>query len=449
MEKPIFVKPCHPESKAKDLKNRDSSAFGLRMTYLKFLFIPLFLVLLSSCDKPTYSKEKIKESVIELCKNEYNIDVKVRVTGATLGVFLPVDGLVDPDLKLNESAGKKIEDVALSMHRVIMSTDMPLKFYALTARDTKTPGAEFILTGHAYDIVRVRLMDISRGEYHKRILRDFKFNPVIIGETKIKELFRALNENSQSTENLKSLFYPIYAAGEQNSQKIDVKGITAKEISEQEALFFIETSEYYKPLAGFENYRAVFPQGFNNEYLILVNISVFPDIIREIVPKYFYSGTEIRKRNLRETFDNYKETGYIDIDGLPKKDLTLDWFLSQQIARRIRALFTENKNFKNKFTAAASQGSMNDKIFRFELGISPDNISAEDSALISSEILKLAGTILHRYNFEDFEGVEVIEAKPGGKRIYLSREQLELLRKGEIEIEDITLFEILRPTASE
>ncbi len=139
--------------------------------HLKLLFILFLLVPIVSCTKPTYSKEKVKESVINLCKEEYGLDVQVKIIGSTLGVLIPIDGLIGPNLRLNEKAGEKIEDVALSIHRVTMSTDSPLKFYTLTARDTVSQGAEFVLTGFIYDVIRVRLLDISRGEYHKRILR--------------------------------------------------------------------------------------------------------------------------------------------------------------------------------------------------------------------------------------------------------------------------------------
>src|SRR3989338_3440146 len=126
-----------------------------RLNQYKILLIILFSITLSACDKPTYPAGKIEESFLKLCKDEYKLDnVKAKVVGSTLGVYIPLEGLVDPDLKLNQDAGKKIEDVALSIHRVTTSTNMPLKFYILTARDTKTMGAEFILTGFIYDVVR-------------------------------------------------------------------------------------------------------------------------------------------------------------------------------------------------------------------------------------------------------------------------------------------------------
>lgn len=407
---------------------------------LKFSIILLLLIPISSCTRQaTYSKEKAEQSVLKLCKDEYDLDeVEAKIIGSTLGVFIPIEGLVDQDLKLDEEAGEKIEDVALSIHRVIMSTDKPLKFYTLIARDTKIKGAEFVLTGFVYDVVRVRLLDISRGEYHKRILRDFRFNPVVAGKEKITELFQAINDNSPLTQSIKPILYPIFAIGKENSQKIEILEIHAKEVSAQEALFYVRTKEYYELLPQFEAYRALFPPGFINEYLFLVNVSMFPNPIKEIVAKYFYSGTEIRQRNLAETFGQYQDMGYIGMDGLPKKDLDEGWFLSQQIARRIKMLFEEDKRLKEKFTAQISEGLIDNKIFRFTFSITSDQPLENDNEIILSRILKFVARILYRYSFEDFEGVELTNiGMPEKEKVYLSKQDLEKFRRGRLSLKDI------------
>ncbi|MBU1006044.1 MAG: hypothetical protein KKH08_00450 [Candidatus Omnitrophica bacterium] len=410
----------------------------MNIRLLKLFFILLLLLPTLSCAPVTYSKEKVEQSVIDLCKKEYDLDVEAKIIGSTLGVHIPIDGLVDPDLKLNKEAGEKIEDVALSIHRVTMSTNKPLSFYTLVARDTKTLGAEFTLTGFVYDVVRVRLLDISRGEYHKRILRDFKFNPVIAGQTKINELFKALNENSPQIQNISPVFYPLFPIGKPGSQKIQISQIDSKEISQQEALFYIKTKEYYDPLPQFEAYRTIFPSGFGNEYLILVNVSMFPSPIKEIVPKYFYSENEIKQRDLKETFANYKDTGYIGINGLPKKDLALDWFLSQQIANRINMLFAEDKKLRGNFTVKKSEASVDNRVFRLNVSIVPDKPGNTDNETIFSAILKHIGNVIHRYSFEDFEGIEITNTDTTEEKVYLSKDDLEKFRLGKLKFKDIT-----------
>jgi len=396
---------------------------------LRFLVIPLLLLTLYACTEATYPKEKVEQSVINLCKEEYGMDVKAKIIGGTLGVFIPIEKLIDDDLKLNADATSKIEDAALSIHRVAMSTDEPLKFYTLTARDINTPGAEFMLTAFVYDVIRVRLLDISRGEYHKRTLKDFRFNPVVAGEEKIKELFDGLNENSPLAEELKPLFYPIYTIGKKGTQKMEIRQMLSKEISGQEALFYIKTKEYYEPLSGLEVYTSVFPSGLDNEYLILLNLTRFPNPIQEIASKYFYTGTEIRERNLKESFDSYKDTGYIGRDGLPKKGLGLGWFLSQQIARRITMLPTEDKKLKGKFDIQNSQGLIDNKIFQFKFSLSPIKPSGEDEKIAFLKILRLCENIFRRYSFEDFEGIELTDIKPGGGKVFLSKDEVRRSRR--------------------
>ena len=415
------------------------------------LVIFSLLIFLSGCNEPTYSKEKVKEAIIRLCKDEYNLDVGVQIIGSTLGVFIPIEGLIDINLTLDKSATEKIEDVALSIHRISMSTDRPLKLYTLTARDTNTSSAEFILTGASYDVVRVRLLDISRGEYHKRLLRDFRFNPEAAGLEKVKDLFRSLDQPSPLTETIKPIFYPIYVIGAPDSQRIELVEISSKEISAQEALFYIKTKEYYEHLPGSEIFTAIFPQGFNNEYLILTDISIFPNAIKDIIPKYFYSDNEIKKRDLKQTFALYKDTGHIGIDGFPKRELEMGWFLNEQLARRIKILFEEDKALKEKFFVQSSQGLIENNVLHFKFAISSNEPSDKDSKTIFSKILKTIGTVLHRYEFQDFEGVQLVNTQPHEKKIYLSKEELELFRMDKIKFEDIITnseHQITKPISS-
>ena len=407
------------------------------LTKYKVLIAFLILAGLSACNKPSYPTGKIEESVLKLCKDEYKLDnVQVKIIGSTLGVYIPVEGLVSPDLKLDEKSGKKIEDVALSIHRVTTSTDMPLKFYVLTARDTKTPGAEFMLTGFIYDVVRVRLYDISRGEYFQRILRDFRFNPAILGEKKVRELFDVLNKNGALAENLKSIFYPVYIIGKPGSQKIEITDIESKELSERESLLYIKTIETYEPSPGFEAYAAVFPPGFSNEYLFLIDLSL-GNAIKEVVSKYFYSNNEIRQRNLKDTFEQYKDSGITGIDGFPKKDLDMGWFLSQQISRRIKSIFEEDKKLKEGFKLASSQGEMKDLIFQFKFNIASNSNKAGSQKIIFSNIIKMTGTVLHLYAFEGYKGVEFINSAENEKKVYLSKEDLEKFRKDELNLKGL------------
>lgn len=415
------------------------------LTDWKIFLIPklglIFILLFSSnsCTKTTYSKDKLEEGLIKLCKDEYKLhDVQAKIIGSTLGVFIPVDGLIDADFKLNQKASEKIEDVAISIHRVTTSTDSPVKFYVLTARDKNMPGAEFILTGLIYDVVRVRLLDISRGEYFKRILRDFRFNPSVTGLEKVKEIFNGLNMNSPEVETLKPFFYPIFSIGQPDTQKIEIKNIETKEISANEALLYVKTNEFYEPAKGFEALSAIFPPGFSNEYLFLIDTALLQNSVKEIVTKYFYTSSEIRQRNIEETFGGYRDIGFIDINGFPKKGLDMPWFLGEQISRRIKNIQDEEIEYNEPFHIQTSLFEIKDKSFGFKFNISSDNpIPEKNEEIILSAIVNLTATVLHRYDFTDFEGVEFADTKTSGRKIYLSRDELELFRKKKIKLGDV------------
>ncbi|MBN1794589.1 MAG: hypothetical protein JW844_06460 [Candidatus Omnitrophica bacterium] len=143
--------------------------------------IALSAVSFSGCGV-SYPAGTAAQSVSDMCKKEYDISVKAKVYGKTLWVYLPLDQLVDANGQIDEKTGDTIENAALCVHRVLSSTDEDLDFYVLIASDIKTLGAEFTLIGHVYDIMRVRLLDISRGEYQRRMLRDLKINPAALGD---------------------------------------------------------------------------------------------------------------------------------------------------------------------------------------------------------------------------------------------------------------------------
>ncbi|MFH1782153.1 MAG: hypothetical protein ABH848_00875 [Candidatus Omnitrophota bacterium] len=409
----------------------------MRISLLKCLLVISLLLSFSSCTKkPTYPKEKFEESILKLCKEEYGIDVDVKIIGSTLGVYLPIDGLVDSQMQLVEKSGEKIENVALSIHRAALSTDRPLTLYSLTARDTKTLGAEFNMVGSTYDIIRVRLLDISRGEYHKRILRSFKFNPTVIGEQKIRKLFKDINENSPSVTKIKDLFYPLNVIAKEGTQKIDIINMSHKEISDEEAIFYIKTKEHYDVKPEFDIYKNIFPPGFENEYLILINISSFDNPIKEIVSRYIYIDTEIRERDLRDTFDKYIDSGYLGIDGLPNRELTLDWFLTQTIVRRIRLLFLEDNVLKKNFKLLKLGAIAQEGVLHFRFNFSSTEETPESEKIVFDKLLKTITQVIHRYDFKDFEAVEVMDSA-SEKRIKVLKKDLEKFRRGKIKIEDL------------
>lgn len=171
---------------------KDQGSRGKGQTRVLLVASYLLLAALTGCSA-TYPKDKIKESVIKICKQEYGVDVKVAVEGKTMAIYLPLADLMDYSFNLSKSASDKINDVIFSAARVALSTDAKIDFYCVIAHDTKMPELQVIIIKGVDDIKRLFATDISRGEYMKRMLIDLRWSPQAKKEQVIKEIFAKMN----------------------------------------------------------------------------------------------------------------------------------------------------------------------------------------------------------------------------------------------------------------
>ena len=152
---------------------------SLRLFLLCTLFSVLCSLALSGCFGPTYPKEYVDKSIIDLCKKEYGVDVEVKITGNTIGVYIPIEELVDSSLGISQSALRKVDDVVMSVSRVALSTDADFNFYVVVAQDPGMPELELVVIRYVEDVKRFLVTDISRGEYFDRMITEFKFTPQV------------------------------------------------------------------------------------------------------------------------------------------------------------------------------------------------------------------------------------------------------------------------------
>ncbi|GAF69780.1 unnamed protein product, partial [marine sediment metagenome] len=114
----------------------------IRLTITALISIGLFV---TGCGGVTYPKEKLRESIIKLCKDEYSLDIDVSVAGNTVAIYLPVMNLFDITLSLSESAQDKIQDSLLSASRILLSTDADIRFYCVIAQDARLPEIQLVI----------------------------------------------------------------------------------------------------------------------------------------------------------------------------------------------------------------------------------------------------------------------------------------------------------------
>ncbi len=155
--------------------------------------VPLWILVLSlwvSGCGPTYPRDTLSDSLVQLCRKEYGVDVTVKRVGNTLGVHVPLEKLFDSTLQLSpEVVGNQLNSVVLSTSRVVLSTNDPPDFYVIVAQDTRIPGIELKLIRYVQDIRRLHYYDISRSEFDKRGLFELGLGLGIFRDKKGEDFF--------------------------------------------------------------------------------------------------------------------------------------------------------------------------------------------------------------------------------------------------------------------
>ncbi len=207
---------------------------SLRNSGKRGLPIKVPLVLLLACilgctssTKPTYLKENIDQAVGDLAKKEYKIDVKAKLVGSTLWVYMPVEDMLaksdkpikyterfsvddnragfegggfkvayaiknvpekkekQQDYKYNKEIVDKISNVWKIMRRVLFSSerskDKEPKFFCLVIADIKN-GFEIKEVFYALDLKKVSYDFISWTEYQHRAIDETNVSADIIGD---------------------------------------------------------------------------------------------------------------------------------------------------------------------------------------------------------------------------------------------------------------------------
>lgn len=170
------------------------------------------LAVLTGCSA-TYPKDKIKESIVRICKQEYKTDVKVQIEGKTMAIYLPLTDLMDYSFNLSKPASDKINDVIFSAARVALSTDAKIDFYCIIAHDVKMPELQVIIIKGVEDIKRLFATDISRGEYMKRMLIDLRWSPQAKKEQVIKDIFNKMNLEPKWQDQVMADFFRSQPSG--------------------------------------------------------------------------------------------------------------------------------------------------------------------------------------------------------------------------------------------
>lgn len=390
-----------------------------------FRFIPFLLAAgtLVSCG-PSYPKERVAESLVELCKREYGIDVLSQVVKTTIGVQVSIPGLIEElmkqssgpppptvvfvegqyeekafdfqflarapfvraDKKEKESAPRsekksevltKLDQVSTALRRVALSTDAPLEFYMLIARDPGPTNLEVVFSGHLDDLKKVQFLDISLGELQRRSRVEVRPQPEGLARETVRaflaDLFRKplpqlLTRYVASTQQFKELLQKILRLA------VELQGRGMNLIEEDWPVRQIQSDRCLV-------YVSLAPLGWPGAVLFTVELK----------------EGQGKLLNL-ERLESLKMPAAYESLGPPEKwkkgfylaPIDLAQFLSEQIAKRVSAEFAP--------------------LGEEEEGDAPKPITPEE---VTRVLMETSAKLFHSYQFSDFKELKVTDALKG------------------------------------
>ena len=439
---------------------------------------------LAGCDKATYPEDKVESGIKEICKSEYKIDdVEVKFAGSTIGVFLPLKKLFQTDIRQEILSGQisnleslfepepeamdQLENVLFTISRVLLSSDRKLDFYILQAADVESTGLQLVLMGFMDDVRRVRLWDISRNEYRKRVLHELKFNRSVLWEKPVRALLREVNslnyENlvknyfveRPTPEQASPLFYDLLATREnKRALKIEIEEIKSRSYRDEQALVYAKIKEVYEPKEGVSAHSFAYPSGTVLEYIFIVQPHDRQYKINQIVPLYYLDETkQLRKvplppeLDLAQNLETWSERFQVE-------EIILGEFLARQLNRRVQGLLLSDErihhtirhaqvNFDYRKDSVASGKPHFALYFDFltkamkkSAGRTVEQVIADEDVLYLFNLIILEfADLVRSYRFNDYEYLELIW-EPGGTAsvLQLFPERLDLFRVKKLSI---------------
>lgn len=143
----------------------------------------LCLALVSGCGVPrvTFPAGTVTQSVQQICKDLYQIDVVSQIHGSTLGVLLYAEHLIDSTGDFDrEFVQEALLNLSTSVTRVALSTDRPIDFVVVVLRGMEDENQIRIIRS-VVDIKKAQTDALSVEESMNRTVQElgkFKFDPM-------------------------------------------------------------------------------------------------------------------------------------------------------------------------------------------------------------------------------------------------------------------------------
>lgn len=428
----------------------------------------------SGCSVQSYPSASLKEALEKICFEEYGIsNIEVKIAGETLAVYLPLDKLFATDFKGSVIAGKvrnletlfepspealeKVEDVLFSISRVLLSTDKDFKFYLVQATDIENTGLQLILKGYVNDVRRVRIWDISREEYRKRVIHEMKQNRAVLWHRPVRKFFQDLESKgieeiieayfdpAMKPEAVQNLFFgALRPVGSTDpATHWDIKDIRSARVQRGEVLVYASVH----PVSSAD---PVVPETVDAQFLFLVSYRDNDPKILRVIPFQYLNEQGVMQKipfpqdiQIEQSLESWEQE-------FPVEEIHLGDFLAEQLTRRVQGIVGMDERIANTFRdvkiRVVYEKEAEKPFFSFvfdSVSLNDFNNYSRTSLLAHEDMLYLLSVIsrefvdlLRSYQFGDFDHLSLSIAQEAYEHV-ISRDTLELFRQKKIDFQGV------------
>lgn len=156
-------------------------------------------LLFSGCGpkKYTYPADKVPESIEKLSMKDYQLAVKARVVGKTVGAFMYVDSILDKDDQIPKDLNEKMGKLMQVITRVALSTDLALDYCVVVIRDHT----------HPHQLMITRSLEDAKRAYADAIGVEESINRTLFGQDKYE-----LTQDAKPTFVMKDVRHETFLA---------------------------------------------------------------------------------------------------------------------------------------------------------------------------------------------------------------------------------------------
>ncbi|MBF0253367.1 MAG: hypothetical protein HQL29_06070 [Candidatus Omnitrophica bacterium] len=265
------------------MKNRNIKISVLLLTAACVIVCALHM---TSC-MPSYPKEKLPEMIKEIFRIEYKMDVDVAIEGGTLGIYHPMEGLLDVNMSISTEAWDQISNLILVASRVVLSTDADIKFYCVIAQDVRLPELQVVIIKYVDDVKHGMYRSIGRDESFKRTLFNINLTPQAKKERSVESIFDKLGLEEDVRESVLKEFFRSpptkisdigFWRGTFFLKEIMLPEFLAEQISNRIKLDFREEQTLGSTFS-FQSSEGYFEKDVTNENFFDIRFKIFDKVI--------------------------------------------------------------------------------------------------------------------------------------------------------------------------